>query len=112
MNMKKPDQPEARELMVSATAEQLGADALAQLTDALESALTPQEPREAFARELRAQLLDEPASAPAKLRRLSGRLPFVAAMALAAGCLLLMLRRLLGGHAGGELVEETVPSSA
>lgn len=112
MTVMKPDQPVTRDNLLSADDEQHEAEALAQLTKALESALTSRQPRESFARELRAQIMDEGASVPSRLRSLSPRLQFAAALALAAGCLLLMLRRLLGGNGGGELVEDTVPSSA
>ncbi len=111
MTVMKPDQPATREPLLPADDEQHETEALAQLTKALESALTVQKPRESFARELRAQIMDEGADVPARLRSLSPRLQFAAALALAAGCLLLMLRRLLG-NGGGELVEDTVPSSA
>ncbi|MCY4147490.1 MAG: hypothetical protein OXE95_04045 [Chloroflexi bacterium] len=110
--MMKPDQPAPRDTVAQAADAQQEAEALAQLAQALESALTPRQPRESFATELRAQLVDESANAPLRLRNLSPRLQVAAALALATGCLLLMLRRLLGGNGGGELVEDTVPSSA
>ncbi|MCY3575591.1 MAG: hypothetical protein OXG92_04025 [Chloroflexi bacterium] len=111
--MMNPNQPEARENNLAAADEQPETTAaFAELTKALEAALVPREPREAFARELRAQILNEPNSAPARLRNLSPRLQFAAALALVAGFMLLMLRRLLGGNTGGELVEDSLPSSA
>lgn len=110
--MMKPDQPVPHDNLPPAGDEQREADSIAQLTKALESALTSRQPRESFARELRAQIMDEGAGVSSRLRSLSPRLQFAAALALAAGCLLLMLRRLLGGNGGGELVEDTVPSSA
>ncbi|MCY4464738.1 MAG: hypothetical protein OXE46_04305 [Chloroflexi bacterium] len=108
----KPDQPVPRENSLSADDDQQEAKALAQLNKALESALISRQPRESFARELRAQISEDRARMPSRMRSLSPRLQFAAALALAAGCLLLMLRRLLGGNGGGELVEDTVPSSA
>ena len=107
-----PDQPVPRDNLPPAADEQQDSPALAELTKALEAALIPRQPRESFARELRSQLSGEGASVPSRLRSMMPHLQFAAALALTAGCLLLMLRRLLGGDSGGELVEDTVPSSA
>ena len=112
MTIMKPDQPVPHENASAADDEQREAKALAQLTNALEAALVSRQPRESFARELRAQIENEQAGLPSRLRSLSPRLQSAAALALAAGCLLLMLRRLLGGNSSGELVEDTIPSSA
>lgn len=107
-----PDQPVPRDNLPAAADEQQDAPAISELTKALEAALTPRQPSESFNRELRAQIIGERATLPSRLRSLSPRLQFAAALALTAGCLLLMLRRLLGGSDGSELVEDTVPSSA
>ena len=77
------------------------------LNNALEAALTPRQPREEFAEDLRAQLLGKsprPRTAPK-------RLGIAAAVALATGFLLLLLRRVMGDD-DGELTDEPVPSSA
>ena len=77
------------------------------LDTVLEAALTPRQPRDEFAEELRAQLLGKsprPRNAPK-------RLGIAAAVALATGFLLLLLRRVTGDD-GGELADDPVPSSA
>ena len=106
-----PREQNLRNETVPTAADAPEADEFAELTRALESALIPRQPREAFADELRARLDAEKATV-SRLRGLAPGLPVAAVVALAAGFLLLMLRRLTGGEDASDLADDPLPSSA
>ena len=106
-----PQERKRRIETMSSAADAREVDEFAEMTRALEAALTPRQPSAAFADELRQRLEGEQTSA-SRLRGLSPGLPIAAAVALAAGFLLLMLRRLTGGDDASDLSEDPLPSSA
>ncbi len=80
----------------------------ADLIGALTSAFEPVEPAVKFADELRADLLGEPQGLLERLRKMPARVHIAAALALIAGCLLFVMRRLFGSDAPQDIQEEAV----
>lgn len=66
------------------------------LIQSLGSALAPVEPSADFAESLRAELLGERQGVVKRVRRMPAGVQIAAALALAAGCLLVIMRRLIG----------------
>ena len=83
-------------------------EALADIIQALHKAVAPVEPGSAFAAELRAELLGEHPGMVKRVRQMPARVHVAAALALIAGCLLFMLRRLFGSGAPQDIQEEAV----
>ncbi len=107
-----PDQPNPRQATLQPAADLREGEEFAELTRALQAALTSRQPRAAFADELRAQLSGESKGVTSRLRGFLPSLQFAAVLALSAGFLLLMLRRLTGSDNGSDLAEDALPSSA
>ena len=84
------------------------AEEFADLIGALASAFAPVEPAVTFADELRADLLGEPQGMLERLRKMPARVHIAAALALIAGCLLFIMRRLFGSDAPQDIQEEAV----
>lgn len=80
------------------------------LIRSLNALLRPVAPRPGFVRELRLDLLD--AERAERRRQMPARVSMAALLALLAGCVLIMLRRLFGSEAASEIQEEAVASSA
>ena len=78
----------------------------------LQASLGPQGPRRDFARQLELDLLDGRRGVVMRVRKMPARVHFAALLALIAGCLLLMLRRLFGSDSGQDIQEEAIASSA
>ncbi len=84
------------------------AEEFADLIGTLASAFAPVEPSVTFADELRADLLGEPQGMLERLRKMPARVHIAAALALIAGCLLFVMRRLFGSDAPQDIQEEAV----
>ncbi len=87
-----------------------GMQGYAEIIQALQSILTPLEPRPEFARQLHADLLDQQQGVVERMRQLPARLQIAAILALIAGCLLFLTRRLFGSESAAEIQEEVVAS--
>ncbi len=88
-------------------------DGIVDLVQGLQRALPPVAPRADFARELRHSLLEDAGGVVGRMKRAPARrVSLAAALALAAGCLLWLMRRLAGSDAPAEMQEEAVASSA
>ena len=84
------------------------ADDFVEMIQALQSALTPQEPREAFAADLRAELQKGESSFLERLRGMPARVHVAAFLAICFGFVLFALRRLFGSETPQEMQEEAV----
>ncbi len=84
------------------------------LIRALQRALPPVAPRREFRQALRRELLADERDAGGRRRQLPARVSFAALLALAAGCLVIMLRRIFDSQAAdiADMQEEAVASSA
>ncbi len=85
----------------------------AELIQALQSALTAREPQPEFAAALRADLQAAQRDPVSRLRQMSARVSLAAVLAVCAGCLLFVLRRLLGSGAAQDIQdmqEEALPN--
>ena len=78
------------------------------LIESLTRAFEPVEPAFEFADALRAELLGEPQSLLERLRKMPARVHIAAALALIAGCLLFVMRRLFGSDTPQDMQEEAV----
>ncbi len=78
------------------------------LIQSLEASFRPQEIRPDFEAELRRELLNGRGARVKRVRPTPARVRVAALLALAAGLLLLMLRRLFGSDAPQEISEEAV----
>ena len=81
---------------------------LADLVRALHESLKPQSPRPEFADSLRADLLAAEPGVVHRIRQMPPRVHLAAFLALIAGCVLLMLRRVFGSETAQDLPEEAV----
>ncbi len=87
-----------------------GMQGYAEIIQALQSILTPMEPRREFARQLHADLLDQQQGVVERMRQMPARVQIAAILALIAGCLLFLTRRLFGSETSPEIQEEVVAS--
>lgn len=89
-------------------AEIAGAEGFIATIEALHEALTPVEPPRGFARRLRADLLGEQQGMVERLRQMPARVHIAAALAVVAGCLLVVMRRIFGSDAPPDIQDEAV----
>ncbi len=86
---------------------------LVAIIQSLHLALTPVQPRPAFADKLQDDLLERRGMVMvSRVRQVPPRLRLAALLALIAGFLLLVWRRLLGSDSEGKIQEEVIPTSA
>ena len=85
-----------------------GVEDIADLVHALHTAFTPVEPGGEFSDSLRADLLGERQGMIKRVRHMPARVHIAAALALFAGCLLFIMRRLIGSDAPQDIQEEAV----
>ena len=94
-------------LPAQAEADQGELDEVLEIMQSLQASLQPLSPSQDFADGLRAELIAGPGSVVKGLRKLPARVSIAAILALFAGCVLFMLRRLFGSEAA-EIQEEAV----
>ncbi len=94
-------------LPAQAEADQGELDEVLEIMQSLQASLQPLSPSQDFADGLRAELLAGRGSVVKGLRKLPARVSIAAILALFAGCVLFMLRRLFGSEAA-EIQEEAV----
>ena len=82
--------------------------AFTEIIQSLQASLRPLAPDQAFAERLRFDLLDGAPGYVGRLRQMPGRLSVAAILAVIAGFVLFMLRRLFGSEASQEMQEEAV----
>ena len=85
-----------------------GIQGYAEIIHTLHSILTPMEPRPEFARQLHADLLDQRQGVMQRMRQMPARVQIAAVLALIAGCVLFLTRRLFGSEPAAEIQEEVV----
>lgn len=78
------------------------------IIQSLHASLTPLDPSQEFADGLRADLLAGRAGVVGRLRGMPARVHFAAILAVFAGCVLFMLRRVFGSEAAQDIQEEAV----
>lgn len=81
---------------------------IVELIQSLHTALTPINPDQEYADNLRANLLDGRPGVAGRVRQMPARLSLAAILAVFAGCLLLMLRRIFGSETAADVPEEAV----
>ena len=81
---------------------------IVELIQSLHASLTPMNPGQEYAENLRADLLDGRPGVAGRVRQMPARLSVAAILALVAGCLLLMLRRIFGSETAPDVPEEAV----
>lgn len=81
---------------------------IVELIQSLHSALRPVNPDQEFAENLRANLLEGGPGVAGRVRQMPARLSLAAILAVFAGCLLLMLRRIFGSETAADVPEEAV----
>ncbi len=81
---------------------------IVELIQSLHTSLTPVNPGQEYAENLRANLLDGRPGVAGRVRQMPARLSVAAILALFAGCLLLMLRRIFGSDSAPDVPEEAV----
>ncbi len=81
---------------------------MVELIQSLHTALTPVNPDQGYAENLRANLLDGRPGVAGRVRQMPARLSLAAILAVFAGCLLLMLRRIFGSETAADVPEEAV----
>jgi len=79
-----------------------------ELIQSLHASLTPMNPDQEYAENLRANLLEGRPGVAGRVRQMPARLSVAAILALVAGCLLLMLRRIFGSETAPDVPEEAV----
>ena len=84
------------------------AEEFSELIQALTRAFAPVDPAVKFADDLRVDLLGQPPGLLGRLRKMPARVHIAAALALIAGCLLFVVRRLFGSDVPQEIQEEAV----
>lgn len=82
-------------------------DEVVEIMQSLHASLKPLSPSQDFADGLRAELLDGRPDVVRRLRRMPARVHVAAILAVFAGCVLFLLRRLFGSEAA-EIQEEAV----
>ncbi|MCY3865510.1 MAG: hypothetical protein OXG68_08715 [Chloroflexi bacterium] len=95
-------------LLEPANEEQSNMEDIVELIQSLHASLTPINPSQEYAENLRANLLDGRPGVAGRVRQMPARLSVAAILALFAGCLLLMLRRLFGSETATDVPEEAV----
>ncbi len=85
-----------------------GVEDMVDIVQSLHSALTTVEPSRDFSDALRADLLGGRHGMIKRVRHMPARVPIAAALALVAGCLLFIMRRLIGSDAPQDIQEEAV----
>ncbi|MCY3914458.1 MAG: hypothetical protein OXG49_00465 [Chloroflexi bacterium] len=95
-------------LLEPANEEQSNMEDIVELIQSLHASLTPMNPSQEYAENLRANLLDGRPGVAGRVRQMPARLSVAAILALFAGCLLLMLRRLFGSETATDVPEEAV----
>ena len=88
--------------------EQTDVAEMVDLVQALHESLTPMNPGQEYTEKLRANLLDGRPGVAGRVRQMPARLSVAAILALFAGCLLLMLRRIFGSETAPDVPEEAV----
>ena len=78
------------------------------IIQSLHSSLTPRQPREQYAADLRTVLLGGRRGMVDRVSRIPARVHIAAILAVFAGCVLLMMRRLFGSDTAQEIQEEVV----
>ncbi|MCY3780720.1 MAG: hypothetical protein OXG78_10460 [Chloroflexi bacterium] len=84
------------------------AEGLVEIIQALHNAITPVEPGREFSERLRDELLGEHPGMVKRVRQMPARVHVAAALAVIAGCLLFVIRRIFGSGAPQEIQEEAV----
>ena len=79
-----------------------------EVIQSLHSCLRPVSPDQAYAEGLRAELLDAGPDVFKRVQQLPARLSVAAILAVFAGCVLLMLRRIFGSAPAADMQEEAV----
>ena len=92
----------------SSGASHAGLDEYIDMIQALQSVLTPSDPRPEFVNQLRADLLDPQQGVVERMRLTPAQVQIAAILALIAGCLLFIRRRLFGSDSAPEIQEEVV----
>lgn len=78
------------------------------IIQSLHASLTPRRPTQEFADSLRTDLLNGRPGLVSRVGQMPARLSFAAILAVLAGCVLLLLRRLFGSETAHEVPEEAV----
>ena len=81
---------------------------LVAIIQSLHTSLTPVIPDQEYAENLRADLLEGRPGVAGRVRQMPARLSVAAILAVFAGCLLLMLRRIFGSETTPDVPEEAV----
>ena len=95
-------------LMRQSEASSVDVEDFAAIIQSLHAALTPVEPRSEFGESLRSDLIAERPGLVKRLRQMPARVHIAAALALVAGCLLFIMRRLFDSDGPQERQEEAV----
>ena len=95
-------------LMRQSEASSVDVEEFAAIIQSLHAALTPVEPRSEFSESLRSDLIAERPGLVKRLRQMPARVHIAAALALVAGCLLFIMRRLFDSDGPQERQEEAV----
>jgi len=80
----------------------------ADIIQSLHTSLTPLNPGQEYADSLRAELLDGGPGVVRRVRQMPARLSIAAILAVFAGCILFMLRRIFGSEPAPDVPEEAV----
>lgn len=83
-------------------------DGVVEVVQSLHASLKPLSPNQEFVDGLRAELLNGRTGRVRRSRRMPARLSLAAILALFAGCVLLLLRRVFGSEPAREVPEEAV----
>lgn len=84
------------------------AEEFVDIIHALHASLTPISPSQAYADRLRADLLDGRPGVVKRVRQMPARVHVAAILALFAGCVLFVLRRIFGSETAQDMQEEAV----
>jgi type VI protein secretion system component VasF len=99
---------EVESLIAQSEAPQQDLDEFLDIIQALHTSLTPLEPRQEYADSLRADLLGRGPSMLRRVRQMPARMHVAAVLAIFFGCVLFVLRRLLGSETTQDIQEEAV----
>ena len=81
---------------------------IVEIIQSLHTSLTPRRPTQEFADSLRSDLLNGRPRLVSRVGQMPARLSFAAILAVLAGCVLLLLRRLFGSETAHDVPEEAV----
>jgi len=98
----------AEALMAQSEDTQSELDDVLELVQSLHASLTPLNPSPEFADGLGAELRNGSPGEAGRLRRVPARLSVAAILAVFAGCILFMLRRIFGSDPAADIQEEAV----